>query len=117
NLVLSLQYWLLTDWRPQLAFSKAKFKYHLNFGYKLTLSGLLNNILTNIYPIVIGKYYSTAEVGFFTRAQTMKNFPITSITSALNKVTFPLFASAKNDLIRLTNAFKKMQRMVFFILS
>ena len=47
----SLQLWVRTGWWPSRAFSKKKFKKHFRFGYKLTLSGLLDTTFNNIYQI------------------------------------------------------------------
>src|SRR5690554_4178632 len=42
-----LQHWFKTNWRPSFVFDKHKFKYHFNFGYKITLSALLTSVYTN----------------------------------------------------------------------
>lgn len=117
GLILSLQYWFLTGWRPAWVFNSKKFKQHFDFGYKLTLSGLLNTIASNIFPMVIGKYFSITQVGYFNRAQTMKNLPVNGLSSALNKVTYPLFAEAKHDDEKLKRAYKKIQSIILFILA
>ena len=45
-------------------FNKAKFRYHFKFGYKLTLSGLLDTIFNNIYQIIIGRYFLLQKLAF-----------------------------------------------------
>ena len=100
-----------------LYFNINKFKDHFNFGYKLTLSGLINTIFNNIYLIVIGKYFSASQVGFYTRSQTLQNLPVTNISNALNKVTFPLFSQIQNDDIRLKRVYKQLMQMVVFIIA
>ncbi len=113
----SLQLWIYSKWTPSLVFNVEKFKDHFNYGYKLTLSGLLNTIFNNIYLIIIGKFFAPAQVGFYTRAETMKQLPVTNISSALNKVTFPLFASIQDDDIRLKRVYKQLMQMVVFIIA
>jgi len=113
----SFQLWIYSKWTPSLVFNIEKFKDHFNYGYKLTLSGLLNTIFNNIYLIIIGKFFSPAQVGFYTRAETMKQLPVTNISSALNKVTFPLFASIQDDDVRLKRVYKQLMQMVVFIIA
>ena len=113
----SLQIWIYSKWTPSLVFNITKFKDHFNYGYKLTLSGLLHTIFNNIYLIIIGKFFSPAQVGFYTRADTMKQLPVTNISSALNKVTFPLFASIQDDDVRLKRVYKQLMQMVVFIIA
>src|SRR5690606_37801357 len=54
--VFMLQHWVRTDWKPSLVFEKEKLKYHSQFGYKLTLSGILTNIYVNLSVLIIGKF-------------------------------------------------------------
>ena len=42
---------------------------------KLLASGLLDTIYSNIYPIVIGKFYSAADLGQYTRAKQYAGMP------------------------------------------
>ena len=113
----SIQFWFYSKWSPSFIFDISKFKDHFGFGYKLTLSSLLTKIFDNIYIIVIGKFFSASQVGFYTRAETMKQLPVTNISSALNKVTYPLFASIQNDDVRLKRVYKKLMQMVVFVIA
>lgn len=116
-LINSVQLWFYSKWSPSFTFNLVKFKHHFNFGYKLTLSELLNSVFQNIYIIVIGKFFSAGQVGLYTRAQTTKQLPVTNISSALNKVTYPLFASIKDDDIRLKRVYKQLMQMVIFVIA
>ena len=115
--VSTSQMWWYSDWKPKLVFNRTRFSKHLNYGYKLTLSDLLNRIFNNIFLIVIGKYFSAAQVGFYTRAETMKQLPVTNISRALDKVTFPLFVSIQDDEVRLKRVYKKLMLMVVFVVT
>ena len=113
----SLQLWIVTKWTPSFVFNMVKFKYHFNFGYKLLLSGLLDVVFKNSYTVIIGKMYSPAQLGFYTRANTLVQLPVSNISGALSKVTYPLFAAIKNDDVRLKSVYKQIMKMVTFILA
>lgn len=113
----TIQLWFYTKWVPSLVFNFPKFREHFAFGYKLTLSSLLNKVFDNIYLVVIGKYFSAAQVGFYTRAETTKQLPVTNISVALNKVTYPLFVNIQDDDIRLKRVYKQLMQMVVFIVA
>lgn len=117
SFVSTVQLWFHSNWLPSFSFNVKKFRKHFDFGYKLTLSDLLNRIFNNIFLIVIGKYFSAGQLGYYTRAETMKQLPIVNITNALNKVTFPLFVSIQDDNIRLKRVYKKLMLMVMFIIA
>lgn len=115
--ILAIQLWFFNDFKPKFIFEKDKFKYHFNYGYKLTLSGLIDTIVSNVYPLVIGKFFTISQVGFFDRANNLKNLPVLNISSVINKVTFPLFAKVQDDDVRLKSIYKRIMQMIIFILA
>jgi O-antigen/teichoic acid export membrane protein len=116
SLLSSAQLWIRSGWKPSYVFDKQKFKYHFNFGYKLTLSSIIDTTYNNIYNILIGKFFSATQLGFYTRAQSMKQLPVQNISTALNKVTYSLFSSIQYDKLKLKVAYKRiMQQVVFWL--
>jgi O-antigen/teichoic acid export membrane protein len=106
--------WLKEKWRPSFLFDKERFRFHFSFGYKLTLSGIINTIYENIYQVIIGKNFSAAELGYYSRAQAMKQLPVTNISNTLNKVTYPLFSSIQDDDLALKSLYKKLMQQILF---
>lgn len=117
GLALTVIYVVQTRWIPKLRLYKHNLKEHFYFGYKLTLAGIVSRIVSNIYPMIIGKYFSAAMVGYYTRAATMKEFPVTTLSNTLDKVFYPLFSTIKNDKVKLKAAYKRAQIIVLSILS
>ncbi|SNR75900.1 lipopolysaccharide biosynthesis protein [Lutibacter flavus] len=113
----TLQLWFYSKWKPSWVFNKYKFKHHFKYGYKLTLSGLLDVVFVNAYTIIIGKFFAPAQVGFYNRANSLKQLPVTNISAVLNKVTFPLFAEIKDDTVRLKSVYKRIMQMVIFLVA
>lgn len=113
----ALQLWIRSGWCPSLTFDFKRLKTHFNFGYKLTVAGLLNTIFTNLYNIVIGKFFSAAQLGFYNRADTLRMFPVQNLATALNKVTYPMFASIQDDDKKLKGAYKMLMQQVMFWLA
>lgn len=117
NLLTSIFLWFSSDWSPQLIFDIDKFKLHFYFGYKMTLSSLLETIFTNIYQIIIGRFYNPVIVGYYTRANSLMMLPVGNVSTALNKVVFPLFAKVQNDVFALREAYKKIMLVVLFVIT
>lgn len=114
--LFAIQHWLRMEWRPSMDFNKEKFKVHFLFGYKITLSGLLETVFQNIYSIIIGRYFSPAQLGFYLRAYSLRQLPVQNIAEALNKVSYPFFSEIQNDNIKLKEAYKKLiTQMVFWL--
>jgi O-antigen/teichoic acid export membrane protein len=112
-----LQHWFRTDWRPDFIIDKEKFKLHFNFGYKVTLSGLITELYHHSYTLIIGKMFSATQLGFYNQANTLRMFPVQNLTSALRKVTYPVFSSVRDDNERLKAMFKKITALVFFVVT
>jgi len=111
--IFALQNWLFVPWRPSFAFDKQKFGYHFNFGYKLTLGSLLDAVYNDAYRIVIGKFFSPAQVGYFNQAETMRLFPVQQVTAVTGKVAYPLFAKIDGD-DRLRSVYKTTINLALF---
>lgn len=114
SIVFAVQAWLFIDWKPSIIFDKDRFLYHFKFGYKLTLSGLIDTIYNDSYRIIIGKFFSPASVGYFNHAETMRLFPVNQVSVVMNKVTYPYFSKIKDD-IQLKEAYKTTMKMVLFV--
>ena len=107
--------WVISPWRPRGKWSKKSFNYLWGFGSKLLASGLLDTIYGNIYPIIIGKFYSAADLGQYTRAKQYAAMPSTSLTGAIQQVTFPVLSQIQDDDQRLGNNYRRMLRFTVFI--
>ncbi|MCG9970429.1 lipopolysaccharide biosynthesis protein [Christiangramia crocea] len=117
SFVSAILFWIFSSWRPNFSFSLKLFKKHFSFGFKLAASGLLNTLFNNAYLIIIGKFFAPAQVGYFTRAETMKQLPIKNLSSALNKVTYPLFSKIQEDDVRLKDVYSRLMKLVLFIIA
>lgn len=106
--------WKLNSWKPSFVFKYASFKRLFGFGWKLMISSLISSIYSNIYNILIGKMYSATQLGYYTNAVKLNDVVSQSITSALQRVTYPVLSTIQEDK-RLRYGFKKIIRMSAFI--
>ena len=113
--VLLLHY--TSSWKPKLVYSIESFKELFGFGSKLLIAGLINTVYSNVYKLVIGKYFSATELGFYTRAQQFKNLPSQNIQSTTQRVTYPVLASMIGDDRKLKAGYKKLIKLMFYITS
>lgn len=115
NLFRILLLWFWHKWRPQLIFSLQSFKELFGFGSKLLASGLLNTIFDNLYYLVIGKYFSPQQLGYYTRAINFANLPSSNISSVIQRVSYPVLAKMKDNPIAVKAGFKKLIKNTMFI--
>ncbi|EQC1056700.1 TPA: oligosaccharide flippase family protein [Providencia rettgeri] len=96
---------ILHPWIPNLSFSLESFRNLFGFGSKLMLSGLIDSIYQNIYQIVIGKKFNVLDVGYFTQANQLIQTPATTMTTIIQRVTYPMLSSIQNDQQKLNRAY------------
>lgn len=113
----TIQLWFWSPWKPTFVFNKISILKHLNFGYKLGISGLINSLFKEIYTIIIGKCFDPTQVGFYNRANTLRQLPVQNLSSILNSVTYPLFSKIQNDDIKLKSVYKKIMQMSIYLIS
>lgn len=108
SLVSSVILWATSRWRPVLLFDYAAFKEMFHFGSKLLVSSLIDTIYRNIYYLVIGKYFSAAELGYYTRADGFKKIPSENLSGIVGRVGYPVLVTMKDDDVRLKEGYKKL---------
>ncbi len=113
--ITSILLWLWNRWKPNLIFSIQSFKELFSFGSKLLVSGLMNTIYYNAYYVIIGKYFSAQELGYYTRADQFSSLPSSNLTSVIQRVSYPVLSSIKEDIPKLKEAYIKLIRSTMLI--
>lgn len=103
---LSLVWWR-SPWKPRFVFSWVSFRELFAFGSKLSMAGLLHTLYTEARTFIIGKFYSAAQLGLYSRGQHLSNLVPTTINGVLESITYPILATVQNDDERLTSAYRK----------
>lgn len=116
NLIQSILLSLINRWRPSFVFNINSFKKYYKFGIKILISGLIDTIYKNIYFVIIGKVYSTIQVGYYTNAVKLSDVSTQAVTSSIQRVTYPVLSSLQKDEDRLKNGFKKVLKTSAFII-
>jgi teichuronic acid exporter len=114
NTLITLLFWGLSKWGPSLIFSYSSLKNLFKFGSRILASGILNVIFDNLYIIIIGKFYSAKELGFYTRAFQFNQFPPLSISSIILQVFLPVFSKIQDEKTRIIGAYKKTIKLIAF---
>lgn len=107
--------WLLSGWRPMLAYSWRSFRELFGFGSKLALSGIINTLYNNISILIIGKVFKASDLGYYTRAYQFASFPSSNITGIIQRVTYPILCTIQDDDVRLSDVYRRFLRLSAFI--
>jgi len=107
--------WIYNSWRPVLEFSTTSFNEQFGFGSKILVSGLIDTIYKNIYYVVIGRYYSTFQLGQYSRAEQFNNIFSSNLTSIVQRVSYPTLCSIQDEQERLISAYRKIIKMTMLV--
>jgi len=107
NLFRTALLWFFLPWRPSWRFSWASLRSMFSFGSKILFSGMLDTIYNNLYLVVIGKMFSAADLGYYSRAHQTQQLPVENLFSTVGRVTFPVFSSMQDDKSRLKRGTRK----------
>ena len=102
-----LLFWIAAKWRPMFKYSWDSFYELFSYGSKLLLSGLLHTFYLNVTNLVIGKFYSSKDLGFYDRGQQLGKIPMETTVNIFQRVTFPILATIQNDNEHLISAYRK----------
>jgi O-antigen/teichoic acid export membrane protein len=115
QVIISLLFWFFSKWRPKFVFSFNSFNQLFSFGSKLLYSSLLNTIFNNIYYVLIGKFFSSNDLGLYTRAENLQKLPSQNITAMVQKVSYPILSSISNDKENLRKSYITLMKTVMFV--
>ncbi|MBN1183502.1 MAG: lipopolysaccharide biosynthesis protein [Bacteroidales bacterium] len=111
----ALSLWFLNNWKPAFLFKISSFNEMFSFGSKLLASGLINTLYDNFYYLIIGKFFSATELGYFTRADRFNKLPSQTLNNIIQRVTFPTLVLIQNDIPRLKSAYQKLNKAMMLI--
>lgn len=116
SLINVIVLWVYSDWCPKFLYSWKSFRELFCFGSKLMVSGLLDTLYRNVYQLVIGKAFSAESLGFYTNAHKFSDFPSSSFTAIIQRVTYPVLCTIQDEDKRLAQAYRKFLRISAFLI-
>lgn len=107
--------WLISTWRPKFIFKPRNVGDMVSFGWKVTLSTLINRVFKQMDTLIIGKIYSAASLGLFNRAQSLNYLVIDYSFSSIRSVMLPALSKLQNDNEALCYSMLKLLNVISFL--
>lgn len=115
QLIYSILLWIFNKWWPKIKLNIDSFKYMWGFGWKLLVSGLLDNVWKELYQVVVGKFYTPTALGQYTRSRQYASLFSSNLTVIVQRVTYPVLAEIQNDQERMLNGYRRIIKTSMFI--
>ena len=116
NIINVIMLWVIAKWHPKLVFSTKSFKSLFGFGSKLLLSSLLHTLYVNLYSLIIGKFFSAKDLGYYNRANALAMFPSTNLSNVIMRVIYPVQCRIQDDDTQLIDNFRKYLRLSCYVI-
>lgn len=107
--------WFFNHWIPSIRFSKESFNRLFGFGWKMMASGILDSLWKELYQLVVGKFYSPATLGQYTRAKQFSSLFSSNLTTVIQRVTYPVLSDIQNEKERMVAAYRKIIKTTMFL--
>jgi O-antigen/teichoic acid export membrane protein len=115
QIITTCIYWICIKWYPKISFDVLLFKKHFKFGYKLLIASQINIIFDNLNSFFIAGKYPTTTLSYYERANTLNFYPVSIISSVLQKISLPFFSKMLDDKERIKTTYLKLLNTSFFI--
>lgn len=104
-----------SSWHPTFSWDMTPLKEMFGFSFKLLISSIVTQIHANIFSVLLGKFNTVTNVGYFSQGTKWANMGLLLISGMVNGVAQPVFVEVLEDQTRLVSVFRKMVRFVAFV--
>lgn len=112
---------LIIVWRPKLLFSWTRAKSLMNYGSKILAASVVGCVCNEMQQILVGKFYSAADLAFFNRGKTFPSIVYYNVDSSISTVLFPAMSNHSDDTNRVLQitrrAIKTSSYIMFFCMG
>ena len=107
--------WFVNKWIPSLRFSSKSFHELFGFGWKMMVSSVIDTVWKELYQVVVGKFYSPATLGQYTRSKQFSKLFSSNLTSVIQRVTYPVLSNIQDDKEHMVAAYRKIIKTTMFV--
>ena len=111
----SLFMWHYSPWRPTFEFDFSPIREMLPFSMKLLITNIFHYINENLFSVLLGRFYTRKEVGYYTQAYKWTNMGQMVISGVINGVAQPVLVNSGKSNADQQHVFRKILRFTAFI--
>lgn len=103
--------WLFEGPVQSYVFRRQSFMELYKFGLFTTSASLINSVFDNVYHLILGKYFSISQTGFFYQAKKLQEVPVGVVQASTLGVVFSTLSRLQNDLVQFDLFYKRIVKM------
>lgn len=109
--------WFTVKWRPKLMFSFKRLKGLFSYGWKLLVSSLIDTVYTNLRQLIIGKFYSKADLAYYNQGNQFPNIIVNNINTSIDSVLLPTMSKEQDDKLRVKQMTRRAIKTSTYIMA
>ncbi len=111
----TLLYWHFSGWRPSMRIDLSPIRNIIGFSSKMLFTNIFNHINNNLFSVILGRFYSEREVGYYNQANKWNYMAHILITGMIGGIAQPVLAQTTDEKERQRQIFRKMLRFTSFV--
>lgn len=108
--------YIVIRWRPKRLFSWGRVKELLNYGWKILFEGISETLTIQARNLIIGKVYTSEDLGYYTKAQQFPNILITNVVTSISSVLFPVMSNVQDEAKKVKELMRKSIKVTTYIM-
>lgn len=117
TIIDTLVLWFTVRWRPELVFSIKRLTTLFSYGWKLLVQSLIVTLYGNLRSLLIGKFYTTEDLAFYTKGSYYPNLIVVNVDSAMSAALFPAMAKEQMSKERVKSIARRATKLCSYIMS
>lgn len=117
NTIDMIVLWMTVKWRPEKVFSLKRLKGLFSYGSQILAANVFQAIYSNIYQLIIGKLYTSADLAYYDRGKTIPNLITTNIDDSINSVLLPVMSESQEHKEDVKGIIKRALKINMYIMT
>ncbi|WP_413725040.1 lipopolysaccharide biosynthesis protein [Sodalis sp. RH16] len=99
NMMSAIQFWMASSWRPKMSLfiDMKELRNIFGFSANLSLFNFINYFSRNSDSFIIGKFMSSAVLGYYNLAYRIMLFPLQSLSFVATRSLYPILSKSQDD--------------------
>lgn len=115
RVLVTIGLYFSSDWRFKFRFSKDSFNSLFALGGWLLIANIFKTLFDNLYRLIIGRFFSTVELGLFSKARQFEGMVSQQFSWAVGMVSFPVLSQSQNNKKELNSKYSLFLKYVTLI--
>lgn len=115
TIIITLAVWVYSPFRPAFLFDFDFLKNTFNDGFRFAIPNFLSVISTNIYSVLLGKLYTTTDLGLYSQGNKFNVFGYSFILGMIRNISQPILVQVKHHQEQFLLIFRKIFRFTIYI--